>query len=210
MFNPMSIALAVSLATLLGSSLLPVKAQQSPASAIEQWGFDPSALVADGHELLLRAPNPAIDRLFQAARSSLADPREAEVLCPLFDPATERSLASFNEVANRLGPEHSSRFAGAVANLFVAALQSPRQTFDKAAAQQALKAAGVRTALVNDGFVAGLNGSDHQARCRSISWLLDDLDKQPLEQRAAVARLLLAEGLGHLAVASGAKPRANG
>ncbi len=210
MFNPMTIAVAVSLATLLASSLLPVKAQQSSAGAIEQWGFDPSALVADGHELLLRAPDPAIERVFQAARSSLADPREAAVLCPLFDPATERSLASFNEVANRLGPEHSSRFAGAVASLFVAALQSPRQTFDKAAAQQALKSAGVRAALINDGFVAGLNGTDHQARCQSIRWLLDDLDKQPLDQRAAVARLLLAEGLGHLSVASRAKPRASG
>lgn len=202
MFNPMTVAMAVSVAILLGGSLLPARAQQSTAGAIEKWGFDPSALVAEGQELLQRAPDPAIDQLFQAVRSSLADPHDAEVLCPLFDPEAERSLASFNEVADRLSPEHSRRFAGAVANLFVAAMQSPRQSFDEAAARQALKAAGVRAALVNDGFVAGLNGSDHQARCRSIRWLLDDLHAQPLEQRAAVARLMLAEGLGHLAVAS--------
>ncbi len=210
MFNPMTVAVAVSIATLLGSSLLPARAQQSTAGAIEQWGFDPSALVADGHELLLRAPDGAIDRVFQAARISLADPNEAAVLCPLFDPASDRSLAAFNEVANRLGPEHSSRFAGAVANLFVAAVQSPRQPFDRAAARQGLKSAGVRAALLNDGFVAGLNGSDQQARCRSIRLLMDDLDGQPLQHRAAVARLLLAEGLGHLAVASGAPRHASG
>lgn len=210
MFNSKTIAVAVSVAALLASSFLPLRAQQAPAAAIQQWGFDPSALVADGHELLLRAPDPAIDRLFQVARTSLADPREAQVLCPLFDPAAERSLASFNEIANRLGAEHSGRFAGAVANLFVAAMQSPRQTFDEASARQALKSAGVRAALINDGFVAGLNGSDHEARCRSIRWLLDDLDAQPLEQRAAVARLLLAEGLGHLAIASGTTPPLSG
>ncbi|MEO6170411.1 MAG: hypothetical protein ABIO84_05700 [Lysobacter sp.] len=210
MFNPMTIAMAVSIATLLGSSLLPAKAQQSAAGAIEQWGFDPSALVADGHELLLRAPDSAIDRVFQAARVSLADPNEAAVLCPLFDPGSDRSLAALNEVANRLGPEHSSRFAGAVANLFVAAVQSPRQPFDKKAALQGLKSSGVRAALINDGFVAGLNGSDQQARCRSIRWLMDDLHGQPLQQRAAVTRLLLAEGLGQLADASGAPGKTRG
>lgn len=210
MFNPMTIALAVSIATLLGSSLLPVRAQQTLAGAAEQWGFDPSVLMADGQELLLRAPDAAIDQLFQAARISIADPREAQVLCPLFDPAAERSLASFNAVANRLGPEHSGRFAGAVAGLFVAAMQSPRQPYDEAVARQTLKAAGVRAALLNDGFVAGLNGSDHHARCRSISWLLDDLNAQPRDKRAAAARLMLSEGLGQLAVESGVKPSANG
>lgn len=210
MFHPMTLAAVVSVATLMATSLMPVRAQQPPAAAIAEWGFDPSALVADGHELLLRAPDPAIDRLFQAARSSLSDPREAQVLCPLFDPSAERSLATLSEVANKLGPEHSGRFAGAVANLFVAAMQSPRQPFDEASARQGLKSAGVRVALVNDGFVAGLNGSDHQARCRSISWLLDDLHAQPLAQRAAVARLLLGEGLGHLAIASGTVPPSGG
>lgn len=210
MFHPMTLAAVVSVATLIATSLMPVRAQQSPAAAVEQWGFDPSALVADGHELLLRAPDPAIDQLFQVARSSLSDPREAEVLCPLFDPAAERSLATFNQVANRLGPEHSGRFAGAVANLFVVAMQSPRQPFDEASARQGLKSAGVRAAMLNDGFVAGLNGSDHQARCRSIRWLLDDLHAQPLAQRAAVARLLLAEGLGHLAIASRTAPPPGG
>jgi len=63
---------------LLGGSLLPARAQQSTAGAIEKWGFDPSALVAEGQELLQRAPDPAIDQLFQAVRSSLADPHDAE------------------------------------------------------------------------------------------------------------------------------------
>lgn len=209
MFNPTTIALAISAATLLGSSLLPVRAQQSTATdALQQWGLDPGLLVANGRQLLQRAPDAAIDNLFQAAHASASNPQEAAALCQLFDPAADRSLAGLNDVANRLGPAHRDRFAAAVANLLVAAMQSPVQPYDEAAARQSLKAAGVRTALVNDGFLAGLNGDDPDARCRSLGWLLDDLHAQPLSQRAAVARLLLGEGLGQLAPApAGAGPQ---
>lgn len=200
MFSPTTIALVISAATLLGSSLLPLQAQQTASSTIREWGFDPGMLVADGRELLLRAPDTAIDSLFQAAHAATSSPQEAVALCALFDPAADRSLAGLNAVANRLSPANRERFAGAVANLFVAAMQSTPQPYDEAAARQALKASGVRAALVNDGFVAGLNGDDHDARCRSLGWLMDDLRAQPLPQRAAVARLLLGEGLEQLAI----------
>ncbi|MGV8941100.1 MAG: hypothetical protein ACOH1P_06090 [Lysobacter sp.] len=200
MFSPMTIALVVSAATLVGSSLLPLQAQQAASTTIRQWGFDPGMLVADSRELLLRAPDPAIDRLFQAAHAATRSPQEAAALCELFDPAADRSLAGLNAVANRLSPVNRERFAGAVANLFVAAMQSTPQRYDEARARQALKASGVRAALVNDGFIAGLNGDDHDARCRALGWLMDDLGAQPLPQRAEVARLLLGEGLDQLAL----------
>ncbi len=204
MFSPMTIALVISAATLLGSSLLPLQAQQTASSTIRQWGFDPGMLVADSRGLLLRAPDPAIDRLFQAAHAATSSPQEAAALCELFDPAADRSLAGLNAVANRLSPVHRERFAGAVANLFVAAMQSTPQHYDEATARQTLKASGVRAALINDGFVAGLNGNNNDARCRSLGWLMDDLGAQPLPQRAAVARLLLGEGLAQWAIGAAA------
>ena len=171
----------------------------APGATIEQWGFDPAVLVADGKALLARAPDPAIDRLFQAVHASSRDPRDAQVLCELFDPQADRSLAGLNAIASGLDPASQQRFANAVADVFVAAVQSPPQPYDTAAARQALKAAGVRAALLNDGFSAGLDGDDHPARCRSVAMLLDALHERPLSERAAVTRLLLGEGLQQLA-----------
>ena len=172
---------------------------QQPASAIEQWGFDPSVLVADGTELLARAPDAEIDALFQAVHAGSRDPADAQVMCRLLDPAADRSLAGLNAIASRLSPASQERFAGAVAGLLVAAMQHPPVARDDAAARQALKAAGVRAAMLNDGFGAGLAGTDHDARCDSVAMLLDSLHGQPLSERAGVTRLLLAEGLARLA-----------
>lgn len=177
----------------------PIPSTAAPGATIEQWGFDPAVLVADGKELLARAPDPAIDQLFQAVHASSQDPRDAEVLCALFDPQADRSLAGLNAIASELGPASQQRFANAVAEVFVAAMQNPPQPYDAAAAQQALKATGVRAALLNDGFTAGLNGDDHPARCRSVAMLLDAMHERPLPERAAVTRLLLSEGLQQLA-----------
>ncbi|MGQ4660693.1 hypothetical protein [Lysobacter sp. F6437] len=169
-----------------------------PGTMIEQWGFDPAVLVADGTELLARAPDPAIDRLFQAMHASSRDPADAQVLCRLFDPAADRSLAGLNAIASRLGQASQERFANAVAGVFVAAMQNPPQAYDSAAARQALKSAGVRAALLNDGFTAGLDGNDHAARCDSVAMLLDVLHQRPLSERAGVTRLLLGDGLQRL------------
>ena len=180
----------------------PPQAVQAPAATpgatIEQWGFDPAVLVADGTELLARAPDPAIDQLFQAMHASSRDPADAQVLCQLFDPAGDRSLAGLNVIASRLGQASQERFANAVAGVFVAAMQNPPHAHDTAAARQALKSAGVRAALLNDGFTAGLNGNDHAARCDSVAMLLDVLHERPLSERAGVTRLLLSEGLQRL------------
>ena len=93
-------------------------------------------------------------------------------------------------------------FANAVADVFVSAAQSPRQPYDAAVAEQALKAAGVRAALLDEQFLAGLNGDDHDARCRSVGSLLESLQSRPLGERAAVTRLLLSQGLNYLSVAN--------
>ena len=183
----------------------PLPAAQSGAT-IEQWGFDPAVLVADGAELLARAPDPAIDRLFQAVHASSEDPADAAALCGLFDPAADRSLAGLNAVASRLGPHSQQRFASAVAEVFVGAMQNPPTRRDPAVARQALKAAAVRAALVNEGFTAGMSGSATVARCDSMAMLLDVLHDRPLAERAGVTRLLLSEGLQQVVSAAVAEP----
>lgn len=175
-------------------------------SSLADWGFDPGALLADGRELVMRAPDASVDGVFQAVHASSRSPQDARVLCELFDPAAERSLEGYNAIAAQLSDESRLRFADAATAFFLAAAQSPRQPYDAAVAQQALKAAGVRAAIMNDGFVAGLNGGDHAARCRSVGWLLDALQSRPAAERASVMRMLLSQGLDYLALA-GALPR---
>ncbi|HEY0505661.1 MAG TPA: hypothetical protein VGD42_19430 [Lysobacter sp.] len=175
---------------------MPSFAQSAPVD----WGFDPGALFADGRELVMRAPDDSVDGLFQAVHASSRSPQDARVMCELFDPSAQRSLEGYNGIAAQLSEESRLRFADAATAFFLAAAQSPRQPYDAATAQQALKAAGVRAALLNDGFVAGLNGGDHAARCRSVGWLLDALQSRPAAERASVMRLLLGQGLDYLAL----------
>ena len=189
---------------LLATALLVSAPALAQDSVLEQWGFDPAALVSSGQDLLSRAPDATVDGLFQALHATAKRPEDSQALCALFDPQADRGLDGLNTLVSQLGEESRVRLADAVAQFVVAAAQNPPQPYDAAAARQALKSAGVRAALLNDGFVAGLNGDDHPARCRSIGLLLDALQPQPVGERAAVTRLMLAEGLDRLVLASGA------
>lgn len=171
----------------------PALAQSS--SPLADWGFDPSALVADGRELLRRAPDREIDALFQALHGASREPAEAATMCALFQPQADRSLAGLNQAAARLSPATRERFALAVADVLVAATRNPPQPFDPAGAQQALKAAGATAAILHEDFLPGLQGEDTDARCRSFGLLLDGMAMRPVAERAAVTRLLLFEGL---------------
>jgi hypothetical protein len=172
-----------------------------------EWTLDPSVLAADGRALLMRAPDEAIDPLFQAVHAAAREPREAAVLCALFEPRADRSLEGFNAAATRLSQASQERLALAVAGLLVAATQHPPQRFDAPAARQALKANAARAAILHDGFADGLamdgDGADARAaRCRALGWMLDTLQQRPLAERALVTRLLLDEGLARLAPAA--------
>lgn len=173
---------------------------QDPAA----WGFDPGILAASGSDLLRRAPNAEIDGLFQAVHGAAQDTHDAQAMCALFEPDADRSLDGLNAAASRLGPASRERFANAIANALVLAVQSPPQAFDAATARQSLKAAGVTAAILHDGFVAGLNtaasdAGSRAARCQSLRWLLDSMQSRPQPERAAMTRLLLDEGLARLA-----------
>jgi hypothetical protein len=175
------------------------------SGSLEQWGIDAGALLGDSRQMLLRAPDASVDGLFQAIHAGAQSPQDSRVMCELFDPDAERTVDGYNEIASQLSQASRVRFANAVADFFVASAQNPPQPYDPALALQALKAAGVRAAILNDGFLAGLNGSDHPARCRSVGALLDALQTRPITERASVMRLLLSQGLDYLAVAGAAR-----
>jgi hypothetical protein len=165
--------------------------------------IDPAALLASAGDVLLRAPDTAIDDLFQATHAAAQSPRDARILCTLFDPHADRGFEALAATANRLGADSRERFAIALANIAAGGLQNPRQPYDAAAAKQTLKSAGVTAMLLHDDFLVGMtaDGSDvaaRDARCRSFGWMLDALRDVPVAQRVAATRLLLNEGLAQL------------
>lgn len=169
-------------------------------------GIDLDALVEEAGGVLMRAPDSALDGLFQAVHASAQVPQEADTMCRLLEPDADRSLEAIGRAANRLGPDSRERFTVAVAEIASTGLQNPPQPYDAVAARQVLKSAGVTATLLHDGFLLGLNttGNDRasrDARCRSMRWMLDALNDAPLAQRASATRLLLNEGLTLLAQA---------
>ncbi|MFL6592459.1 MAG: hypothetical protein ACJ8GK_07110 [Luteimonas sp.] len=191
---PFVLCTALSLATSIA------RAQDAPAD----WGIDPAILGASGSDLLRRAPDSAIDGVFQAVHAASQDDGEARALCGLFEPGADRSLQGLNAVATQLAPASRERFANAIAQALVGAMQSPPQPYDAAAAKQSLKAAGATAAILHDGFARGLDaaGTDapsRDARCRSLRWLLDAMQTRPPSERAAMTRWLLDQGLAQLA-----------
>ena len=187
----------------LGLALSPMATAQEPASG--SWSFDPAVLVADTRTLLRRAPDGAVDGLFQAVHAASRVPGDADVLCALFEPDADRSLDGLDAVAARLSPASQDRLVLATAGVFLAASQSPPRAFDADAARQALKSNLARAAILHDGFAAGLvsDGTDatsREARCRALGWMLDTLQARPAAERAQVTRLLLDEGLQRMAM----------
>lgn len=195
---------ALSLAALLAVAAAVPAARAQQAPDLSWLALDPSILVAGGSDLVRRAPPPAVDALLQAITASAREPAEAAAVCALFDPGADRGLDGLNEAASRLPPQSRERLATAATGLLLGALQAPPQAWDEAAARTALKQAGVRAAFLQDGFLAGLQGTDHEARCRSVGALLEVLSARPLEERVGVARLLMFEGLAQLQAVAGA------
>lgn len=168
--------------------------------------FDAAAMATVGSDVLRRAPDSAIDSLFQAVRIAAHSPDEANVLCALFEPEADRSVQAFQRTVARLGPASQDRFANAFVGLALAGLQGQPQPYDPAAARQVLKATAVKATFLHADFSAGINatGSDaasRDARCSAFQKLVDVLGNEPLAARASATRWLLDEGLT-LAVAT--------
>ncbi|MGV8932930.1 MAG: hypothetical protein ACOH1R_12575 [Luteimonas sp.] len=186
-------------------AIAPATATAAPQDySIDLSRIDPGALLASAGDVIQRASDRSIDDLFQAAHGASQSPRDASVLCALFDPHADRSFVALADTANRLGADSRERFGIALANIAAAGLQNPRQSYDAAAARQTLKSAGVTAMLLHDGFILGMtadgrDAASRDARCRSFGWMLDALHDVPMPQRVAATRLMLSEGLLQLA-----------
>jgi hypothetical protein len=178
----------------------PLVAHARQAFELDLSGFDPAAMSRLAEDVVLRAPDADIDRVFRAVHAASRSEDDARALCALFEPDADRSLAGLQRAAGGLGEDSRQRFADALAMVAVSGFQHPRQPYDAAGAQQVLKSAGAKAMFLNDGFTAGMvaDGNDpdsRRARCRSFRWLVDALDGFEPAERAAATRYLLVEGL---------------
>jgi len=172
-----------------------VLAVPAMAHAQDFGDFDPSVLMGGVGDVLSRTPDAQVDGLFRALHGSMRQPAEADAICSLFDGDADRGIDSLNDAAMRLPEASRQRFADAIAQAVVAAVQSPPQRWDRAAASQSLKANGTRAAILHDGFTAGLAAdASRDARCGSLGAMLDVLADRPQAERVPVTRLLLAQG----------------
>ncbi|MEI2455787.1 MULTISPECIES: hypothetical protein [Lysobacter] len=169
-------------------------------SALDLPRLDPDALRSGSADLLTRAADPDLDRLFQALHRAARTPADAEVLCGVFDPQADRSPEALTRAAQQLGEDSRQGFLDALLRIALGGLQNPPQAYDAGAAKQTLKRAGATALLLHDDFAAQLGAEGQapqarQARCRAFGWVLDALAQMPMAQRAAATRLLLHEGL---------------
>lgn len=191
-------ALLAALCLALAPSL-PAQAQ-AQSSRVDLSGIDPMQVIAGANDVLARAPDADIDRLFRAVHAASQNEREARGLCALFDPGADRSLAGLQRAANALGEQSRLRFIEAVTAVAINGLQAPPRSWDPALGEQAVKAATVTGMMLHDGFLLGLSstGSDpgsRQARCTALRQMLDVLDGFSVADRVAATRYLLSEGL---------------
>ncbi len=187
------------------AALLVLLASAAPALHAQRYEvdlsqLDPAAVMAAGNDVLLRAPDTAIDALFQAVHASSRSDTESAALCALFHPDADRSVAGFQRAVDRLGDASRERFALAFTDIALTGLQGQPQPYDPGAAQQVLKSAAVTATLLHEGFMVGMtttadDPASREARCRSFRWMVGVVKDLPLAQRAAATRWLLQEGL---------------
>ncbi len=167
------------------------------------WTFDPAELLARSDAVIERAPDASLDRLFQAVVESARRPAELQAMCAVFEPDAARDLAALNRVALTFAPASQQRFQRTTEHVLAASEDAPRQPYDAALAQRALRQAAVQAAMLYDGFVAAIDGieqgrgdpASRAARCRALRQLLDTVSMRPLNERAMITRLLMREGL---------------
>ncbi len=167
------------------------------------WTFDPTELLARSDAVIERAPDASLDYLFQAVVESARRPAELQAMCAAFEPDSQRDLAALNRIALRFPQASQRRFQRATERMLAASEAAPRQPYNAALAQRALRQAAVQAAMLYDGFVAAINGIEQgrgdpatrTARCRALRQLLDTVSMRPLNERAMITRLLMREGL---------------
>ncbi len=182
---------------LLGSAAVSAAGQSAIAS---RWTFDPQLLLARSDTVMRKAPESAIDDLFQAVRHASTNPEELALMCAFFDPGSRHDLAAVNQAALQFSPDSQRRFQRATDRLLQMHEQDPDQPYDDAVARQSLRQAAVAAGMLFEGFVAaiqseGRDAASRQARCRALNQLLGTVSMRPRKERVMITRLLMREGL---------------
>lgn len=182
---------------LLGSAAVSAAGQSAIAS---RWTFDPQLLLARSDTVMRKAPESAIDDLFQAVRHASTKPEEMALMCAFFDPGSRHDLAAVNQAALQFSPDSQRRFHRATDRLLQVHEQDPDQPYDDAVARQSLRQAAVAAGMLFEGFVAaiqseGRDAASRRARCRALSQLLGTVSMRPRNERVMITRLLMREGL---------------
>ena len=182
---------------LLGSAAVSAAGQSAIAS---RWTFDPQLLLARSDTVMRKAPESAIDDLFQAVRHASTKPEEMALMCAFFDPGSRHDLAAVNQAALQFSPDSQRRFQRATDRLLQVHEQEPDQPYDDAVARQSLRQAAVAAGMLFEGFVPaiqseGRDAASRQARCRALNQLLGTVSMRPRNERVMITRLLMREGL---------------
>lgn len=182
---------------LLGSAAVSAAGQSAIAS---HWTFDTQLLLARSDTVMRKAPESAIDDLFQAVRHASTNPEELALMCAFFDPGSRHDLAAVNQAALQFSPDSQRRFQRATDRLLQVHEQEPDQPYDDAVARQSLRQAAVAAGMLFEGFVAaiqseGRDAASRRARCRALNQLLGTVSMRPRSERVMITRLLMREGL---------------
>lgn len=189
--------LALLFTTALCFSLAP---KPAPAQDRAQLGVQADAL-------LRSASTESLDALFQSVHGLMKSPTDSLQVCRALASDARGSADTWVALAQGLSDANRDALTGALAEVALSGWQGTPMPFDDAAARRQLVQAGVRAAMLNEGFSASALGSaatpDADAdpaqreaqRCRSLGWLLDAVASQPRGERAAITRLLLRDGI---------------
>ena len=184
------------------------------ASPLASHAQPQNALGSEAEAMLRSASIESIDVLFQAVHAVSTSPADAEKVCAALASPDRGSAQAWLGLAQALSADHRDRLTRALGEVALSAWRGQPAPFDESAARTSLRQAGVRAALLHDGFSASALGSqgdeadvDIQAqRCRSLGWLLDAVASRPQAERAAITRLMLRDGLASVFQTSAQTP----
>lgn len=162
-------------------------------------------LASQADTLLRSASNEALDSLFKSVHAVSTSPTDSAQVCRALASPDRGSADTWLTLAQGLSGDNRDRLTSALGEIALSGWQGRPSPFDENAARTSLRQAGVRAAMLNDGFSASalsMEGASEASeaemealRCQSLGWLMDAVASQPLDERAAITRLLLRDGL---------------
>lgn len=175
----------------------------APAPSLAQ---SRGTLAAQADVLLRSASERSLDDLFQSVHGLSKSPQDSARLCRALASPERGSADTWLRLAQEIAPAHRDALSGALGDIALSGWRGQPAAFNEDDARKSLRQAGVRAALLNEGFSASTlsavaDTQDAQAdalRCRSLGWLLDAVATQPRGERAAITRLLLRDGVASL------------